>query len=511
MRKIEYRKLAMVAMTFALVGFLAACSGSSSTDDPLAHPGNVMGQVRFDVDPAAGTVNVTPVGSPFSSNTIVGVGNPNVTISTNPATVVWNGSNTIDFDVTIKWNDLANELRNVRIGATDSTDLGVSLTNGDKCGATAWSACPISTNDSAIAWVSDLDSDTPETQTICQPGPINCETSSRRIIHAGCGQVTAHWTLQNAGTGYTFWATLYGDTLQTGNLLADPYYDPYTASIYLRPKKLGAGTLYPAAGAESKTMASGEWFYVSYSVDAPGNGAAFGFDPDLINGPKHIEDTGNIAAWAGGTSSTAVYWFVGSTNPSGLRWDNAVVEANSNNAADPPTAGAAKWLTAGGTKLNLVNDPTGTTAATAGVDGHNVLAETLYSYLNTQGVYKSFSSGFAAGSSFYPNPCGDKAVNPNVCNAGYDGYANLDWHYNNIVLHVKTGLPVGTGSFIEGATDTNQGINAFRTDGGPGSAAAWQVTLVPKSLNWPNWCVILPNSGCEPGLYNQERSYVCVQ
>jgi hypothetical protein len=468
-----------------------------------------MGQLRFDVDPAANTVNVTPVGSPFSGNVIPGnppgSGSiPNITISTTNA--VFTGGNTMDFDVTVAWNNLGSELRNVRIGATDSTDLGVSLVNGDKCGATAWSACPISTNDSAITWVSDLDSDGPMTQTYCQPGPINCTVSNKRIIHAGCGQVKAHWKLQNAGTGYTFWATLYGDSAQTGNLLADPYYDPFTASIYLRPKKLGAGTSLPPPGAESKQMAAGEWFYVQYYVDAPGNGSAFGFDPDLVNGPKHIEDTGNVAAWANGTNSTATYWYVGALNPASIRWDNTAVEANSNTAIDPPTAGAAKWNTAGGTKLQLMNDPNGT------LDGHLATAAAdLYLFVNTQGIWRAITTNMAYATGFYPNPCGDKAVSPNACNAGgRDGFANIDLNYAYIPLRMKVGTPSGKGSFIEQSMDSNSIVIAYKTDGSPfgGSHTA---AAVPRSTNWPNWCVVQPNGGCFAGGYNWERSYVCVQ
>jgi hypothetical protein len=257
----------------------------------------------------------------------------------------------------------------------------------------------------------------------------------------------------------------------------------------------------------SKQMLPGEWFYVQYYVDGSGNGSVFGFDADVVNGPKHIEDTGNVAAWANGTNSTATYWYVGALSPASIRWDNTIVESNSQNALDPPSNGSTKWTTAGGTKLNQLNDPNGTP------DGHvpGAIGE-IFNLSNIQGVWKDATLNFSNFTGFYPNPCGEKATSPNACNpGGRDGFANIDLNFVRIPFRMKTTATAGKGSFIEPAMDSNTIVIAYKTDGAPWSPGAHTAAAVPRSNNWPNWCVVLPNSGCFAGGYNWERSYVCVQ
>jgi hypothetical protein len=108
MLKIGLHKLAVV-VAIAAIGFMAACSSSSSTDDALTHPGdNYMGTMRFDVDPQAGTVDITPVASPWvmTSPKMPGdlAGNiPNVTITSSNASFVGGNHTSVLSDVWVPW------------------------------------------------------------------------------------------------------------------------------------------------------------------------------------------------------------------------------------------------------------------------------------------------------------------------------------------------------------------------------------------------------------------------
>jgi len=335
MLKFELRKLTTAIMFLAVVGMLAACSGSSSTDDALTYPGdNAMGTIRFDVDPAGASVTATPVGSPFTNNTLLGTGAgviPNITITTTGA--VWNGVDTMDFDVTVKNSDAARELSNVRIGVNSSTNLAAKTVNGDRCKNAAWSTC-LPATDPAIVWVADNTLEGPVTKRVCSMLPT-CTDSYLSVIHQGCGAVKAHWTLNSSSAKYTFWATLFADATQTTNLLTDSRYDPYVPSIYMRTYKLDTATSsFPVLGGASNSMKAGEWFYVSYGVDNPGNNAAYTFPySDATNNVQHIEDVGNLAAVASGS-----YYYIGNYYWS-IRFDPAIIELNSNDGSAPGNNG----------------------------------------------------------------------------------------------------------------------------------------------------------------------------
>ena len=494
MLKSGVHKLAVVIAILA-IGFMAACSSSSSTNDALTHPGdNYLGSLRFDVDPQAGTVDVTPVGSPWvmTSPTMPGDGLgsiPNITITSSNA--VFSGGNTMDFDATVKWSDASSELNNVRIGVNASTNLDVVLTNDDNvaCGG-PWSGC-LPANDPAITYVADDPAD----------GRLDTETVA---ISQGCGAVTEHWTLfEGTGLGYKFWADLYGEPFAT-DLTADPRYDQYTASIYLRIFNADPlDATYPVENVETNSVASGEWFYVHYYVDAPGNGQTTGVAgsypyADSTNNANHIEDTENIGRY--GVTVSANYWYVGKLMPWTVRWDPAVIEVNSNMAAEIGISGngLAKFSTAGGTKLRVITD-------WDILNGWNNQVP-AYTTWNAVGLFKQITDVFAATYTpiFYPHP-----------GNGADGFANIEWDVGSIAVRALPALPADTGSSIKVAFDSNTIVFAYGTEATPYTTADDLGKDVLRSFNYPlTWCERIPGGVCGgffQGMYNNDREYICTQ
>jgi len=516
MRKSEFRKLALVILSLAAVGMLAACSGSSSsTDDALSHPGeNYMGSLRFDVDPQAAKVNVTPTGSPWSSTKIPGDGSgniPNVTISTVGAPN-WNaGTGSITFNTKLYWNDPDRELNNVRIGINYSTRPAVVLSNSDKCVGPI-GTCVAGSNDPAITYVSDDLAEGPVSYTFCNsvlPIPT-CVDHGFSTIHQGCGSVTAKFVMtEAAGSPYSFWADLYGDAINVpADLTTDPRYDQYTASIYLRTYKLDpADSSFPAENAATKMVKAGEWFYVHFYVDFSGNNQPVAFDPDLTEGPRHIEDTGNMAAKVNsGFPSTANYWTIGQIMPMTVRWDPAIIEVIGNDTPPtysglPPTAADStvnfRTQGAAGTILKRRVDPQTPPLA----DGYNA-SNFAWTISNSLGMFKCITDKMAPVSGSLP---------PSVGN-GLDGFANIDWNVMYVPIKARNGLASGSGTFIYPAFDSGESIMPFRTDGTPYNAGNWQGAVqVLKSTSWPAWCDLLPNNICDVGQYNMERQYICIE
>lgn len=514
MHKFSYRKHAIAALSILFVGILAACSGASSSDEALSHPGDLMGTMVFDVNPANQSVTITPVGSPYSATKIPGdgLGNiPNVTVTSSNVSYA---ANTIDFWVTLRWSDPASDLFNARIGVNFSTDVDVKNLRDDKCKvgavAQAWSSC-LPGNDPAVVWTSDLATDGAETYTITTAGGSSIQ-GYRNALNAGCGKLSTRWQLNEAsGLNYKFWADLYGDKAPINPLL-DARYSEDTASIFMRTKKLTyATTNIPPAGAEASNMLPNEWFYVQVSGDQPGNNHAHAYIPPLNydaqgfeNGPKHIEDTGNVAQWAGATNTTANYWYVGLWGYM-VRFDNTVVEIASNDGGPAP-AGAFKFCTkaVGGTRLQMIVDTNTTT------DGWNSTTD-AYTAGNGLGFIKVIGNRPASGAALYPNPCNDRALG-NICPAGVrDGYANRDLIMGQIPLHVKATAVAGQGSKIWPAFDSNSYFEADHTDLTPYNANDDYGAETKRSFTWPNWCEVTPASGCVTGQYNMERPYICVQ
>lgn len=491
------RKLTTVIMFLAVVGMMAACSGSSSTDDTLTYPGsNVMGTLRFDVDPSAASVQITPVASGYTTNTIPGDGSGTIAgITITSANAVWNGgTTTLDFDVTVKNTDVARELENVRIGVNSSLNMGAKLVNGDRCKDTAWSSCLPGT-DPALTYVSDSLAENPETRTICTGAGSCTNDSLMTVIFQGCGAVTAHWTL-NAGAAstFTFWATLFGDQFGVADITTDSRYDPYTISTYNRVYKLATNTSsFPGLGTASNSMAKGEWFYVTYGIDFPGNGSAITIADmnDYINNLKHVEDTGNMARYGGD------YFYVGGSNPYTIRWDPALIEVNANDGV-PPGNNLNKFCTAAVlpyTRLKTVTDPNGT------ADGFNVEATALpYTMSNSLGAFleTTGNGGWNSTGPLYP-PVGN----------GLDGYDNLEYNLSYITLRVKLAAVSGTGTSIHASWDTGSFFNGYRTMGTPYNGSDDFFEQVPWTFSWGNRCEKLPGNGCT-GTYNTERTYVCV-
>lgn len=513
MLKAKFSKMAVVVLSIFVVGMLAACAGESSSDDALTHPGdNMLGTMRFDVDPATSSVSVTPVGSPFSGTKIPGDGAgviPNVTIST--SNVAWAGD-TMNFDVTVAWNRADAALNNVRIGANASTNLGVNLTNGDKCGGVAWSTCPLASNDSAVTWVSDLVSDGPEQRTVCTQGG-SCQTQNLVEIHQGCGSVYAHWTLTGSGgASYRFWADLYGDINQMTDITTDPRYSTNTETYFTRVKKMTTTTTrYPAEGADSNQMASGEWFYVHIYLENAGDQAGGPAWTGNVNDPAQmaaIEDSGNIAQYQNGVVSTADYYYVRPA-PWSIRFDPAIVYTNANDGSAPGNS-ALIFKTTKGTQLRTINDP----QVPANTDGWDV---TVLSYTasNKMGILYQLmtNAGYFAIPGRYPNPCG--ATQSGACGPASNGIAGADINLAFIPLQARTGLASGKGSYIKPSMDSYTIPMVYRTYGtyGTGDDSASPIG-VPRSSTWPAWCERMPGGGCTTGgtgSYNLERTYICIQ
>ena len=421
------------------------------------------------------------------------------------------GTGTIDFNTKLEWTNPYNpyyELTNVRIGPRWSTDVNVKTTNSWHCTGT-WSSCWSASTDPSITFVSDNSAEGPVTRRQCNWSGGGCYVAKMTNISAGCGSFMAHWTLvDTAATGYTFWSDLYGD-LHSNAATAPEYFDPYTYSMFLRVHKVGTNTsVYPAEGAESNTMAPGEWFYVHYYVDYPGNNSNYPFDSTFGQGEKHMEDTGNIAAWAGGTNSSANYWFTGSITWS-IRFDPAVVEINSINTNDGPGNGLNTFTTVKGTQMKVINDAQATPLA----DGFDVTSPIIGAQSNRAGFWYEQTTVFAAAKGFLPSPCGRRELGAATCNAtdGYPDGVDLDLGY--IALRIRTTAPSGSGSYIHPAWDSNLYPTAFLTLGKPYDSGYWQNDiLAPRSAKWPAWCSYTANgSSCQTGNYNTDRTFVCVQ
>lgn len=517
MYKIDLRKLTMVLLALAFAGLMTACGGSSSTEEALTTPGdNYLGTLRFDVDPQNGKVEVSRVTAPWSSTKIPGDGQGSSTDwEVSSSNVVWDGTDTIDFDVTFTWRKTTHDVRNVRIGVNASTDMDVSIVNGDRCGSTPWSNC-LPTTDPAITFVADTAADSAETIILCVP-PSQWPTGECVLNYydnlGTCGSITGHWKLQeSSGAGYTFWADVWGDQFPT-DPLQDPRYDENVPTVYLAVYKMDpTDSTYPAPTVESNTMAAGEWFYVRMWLDNTGNNRALAYTSDLVEGPKRVEDTGNIAAWAFGTDPSAWYWYA--ARPSlGFRWDPAILEINStlNSAGDdPPGNGIVKFAATTGTKLRIETDPNGA------ADGRNVddTSQYMYTASNKMGMYKWLAAAsFVANIGFYPNPCGEKAAYPNACNPGFDqgGRANADWDIGWFAVRVREGIASGRGTPIEPLTDTNLYVGAGRTDGTPYTTGDDQLAGTPYSLNYTRSTYIMPRAVQVTGMYNRQRTYICVQ
>lgn len=506
------------AKSLALVGILGAAvlaivviaifvfrSGTqSSTDEALIHPEkNYLGTLKFDIDPRAGSIIIAPAGKPSGADTtaIPGVATINNVMVRPLGPGKWNGeTGSLDFDVQLWWNRKDAELYNVRISPSSSTNMNVRTANSVKCN-NRWSDC-LPDRSPAIVYVADNQSDGPLVERVCFKTAPDCSVRYLTAISAGCNSLVAHWSLQEgSGAKYSFLADLWGDAHPSMPLTSDAFYDRNTASIYLRTFKLGGATGdFPKEGEASNTMAPGEWFYVHYYIDNPGSNQAAAFDQTPGLGDKHIEDTGNIAAWGQGTDSSANYWTVAEAAWS-IRFDPAVIELNSNSTNDLPGNGMSKFTTATGTQLTLINDPNGES------DGYDVTAAG-YLASNSIGIFSSISPRFMAKTGFFPDPCG--TMPGNNCNAG-DGFNNMDWDVGYIPLRVKSSAVTGQGSYIHISWDSRTILTAFRTNGKPYSNSAWFADTLPRSTKWPNWCEQTPRGTCMQGQYNSERTYICVQ
>lgn len=521
MQKFNYRKYAVAALSLIMVGTMAACSGASSTDEALSHPGDVIGTVQFDVNPSASSVTVTPVGSPWTGvgSKVVGNGSgviPNVTITT--SNVSWTDP-TLDFYVKLTWSDPAFDLWNARIQTNSTTNPAAKNLLDDRCtGGVDWGTCLGGANPPAITFVSDVVAEGPESKNVCSPSAV-CSTQYRNNLNAGCGQVNTHWQLNlTGGAGFKFWADLYGDKAPI-DPLQDPRYNEFTATQWMIPRKLTyATTNLPAEGLNSNSMAPNEWFYVHIYEDNPGNNQPFPYyyaeqDSNGANAaflaPQHIEDTGNVAAYAGGVDSSANYWYVGKFNPYTIRFDNTVVEIPANDGGIAPSLASWKFCTAKGTRLSIINDPNGTTD---GWNSQGISSLDAYATSNNIGYIKCLgNTPSSLSASLYPNPCGNPA-NGKSCPAGSrDGLTNADIDYTYVPLHVKATAVAGQTSFILPAFDSNTIMAAYSTEGSPYSGTDWGQT-VARSPTWPNWCEQLPAGICwTTGQYNLSRSYICVQ
>ena len=176
-----------------------------------------------------------------------------------------------------------------------------------------------------------------------------------------------------------------------------------------------------------------------------------------------------------------------------------------------PALPAAKFCTAKGTRLNIINDPNGTTdgwnTSVPLSSGDNYATSNNIGYIKCLGSTPSF-----LGASLYPNPCNNPA-NGMGCPAGSrDGLANADIDYTFVPLHVKATAVSGQTSYILPAFDSNTIMTAYSTEGTPYANATDWGQSVARSPNWPNWCEQLPNGICwTSGQYNLYRSYICVQ
>jgi hypothetical protein len=318
--------------------------------------------------------------------------------------------------------------------------------------------------------------------------------------------MTAHWTLTDTGLGsYTFWATLWGDPAALGDIDSDSRWNTDTATVYTRVYHMGAGG---AKGAAGTTMQPGEWFSVEISIDNPGGGRALPYYYSTTNpgeGIRRMEDTGNVAAWKNGSDWQANYWYMAYAEPWAVRYDPAVIQVNSTfGASDPPGTGNSKFNAKSGTLLMIIYDDN------LAADRMNQQASGVAVSSNSMGFFKHTTIQWPVASFFYPNPCGDFAVNPVACNPGWDGYANADWIVGRMSLMAKWGAS-GLGSRIQPPYDTAFYLAAGSTLGsayiGPDFYAD-----VPRSGSWPEWCEQLPQQSCVPGgQYNLERTYICVQ
>jgi len=623
MLKFELRKLAIFTLSIAVVTMVAACSGSSSSSsksEPLVNPtANYLGAYQFAVDPAAESVQITPVGSPVSTTLIPGNGSGsinNITVSTmhgrniwstftgltktkftnirgvelvsasattplgtgtlayttgtglrwtapgdaagaafTPFTTIgvglvspvitltsgapsattiqvriirgcgtgnlpcmtvtatdaniqitkadpnWNGTDTISFDAKIAWNDPNYELANVRLAVKQYTDNNIKLLNYSQCTGVNWSTC--GGTPAAVTYVSDDSSEGAATYRVCNAAGTCSAGTYYEAILQDCGSVVGHWTLQGTGgAAYKFWAYLYGDKKAVGDITTDVRYDDNEPTIYIRTYKLGTNsTAYPAEGAASKSMAAGEWFYVHYYVDGSGNNRPLPLTGDNNTDVGRIEDTGNLAQYAGGGNSTASYWFVDAVQMAAIHFDPAYLEIMSRgtNPYDPPSQYQNnKFATMRGTVLKTVTNSGTMWAYEAAWTNLTGASST-----NRIGVVNIIGPSYSNATFPYPG-------------SGSRGFATVSGDHFRLTMHAKQG--VQGGAFIRPRYDGTTIIQAKNTMGNPGAPAGvdWAVPRSTQTPGWPNWCYgdMLPNySTCSPlhmSFYNAERQYVCI-
>jgi hypothetical protein len=290
---------------------------------------------------------------------------------------------------------------------------------------------------------------------------------------------------------------MYGQKVQVTSLMADSRYDPQSASIYLRSFKIGTAKTYPVEGAGmgiSGAVKSGEWFYVHYYVDVPGNGSIFAWDSGTVTGQGHIEDTGNRGNPPMGTTTDfSQYWYLGTMSWT-VKFDPAIIQINANDGSGG--SGINKFTTVGGTVMRNITDPNGT------ADGHNTAVDVMTTS-NAMGMANWGTANFAAlAGGPYPGRGNGVDGGPGV---------GVDWDVAYISLRAKTGLTAGQGSSIRIAYDSHTTLTAYRTESSAyNTLGDWGYTLL-KSTNWPNWCELISRGVCDTGQYNAERISICIQ
>lgn len=499
------------AQATAPLGTGALAYTAVGTTITWAAPGDAAG-APVNIGLSNGLVTLTsggPSGTTLTIRVVRGCGTGDNTclpaVNTNDATITisnanpsWNGSDTLSFDAKIAWNDPGFELNNVRLAVQQYTNGDVKLMNYSQCTGVAWSSC--GGTPAAMTYVADALTDGPMTYRNCNTAGLCTTNSFHTSIAQGCGSVVGHWTLsEGTGAAYRFWAYLYGDKKPVGDLASDPRYRDDMGSIYLRPRKLTLGA-YPAPGAVSNSMAPGEWFYVHYYVDASGNSRPIPYDGSL-NGMKSIEDTGNMAAYQGGTNSTATYWFIDGMLMMTLRFDPALLEIMSKgtNPYDPPSNNSVnKLTTAKGTTLRAV---TGSAQL-----GWNILNQwaALANASNRMGMIRMDTGVF---SSTYPVP-----------GNGSRGVVGASWDAGWFAMHAKTGV-TGSGYIRPEYSPATaiMGRNTLGNAASPGGVGQKMERTGIDATSWPNWCWmdLIPNyltcGATHNGFYNADRTYVCIQ
>jgi hypothetical protein len=263
-------------------------------------------------------------------------------------------------------------------------------------------------------------------------------------------------------------------------------------------------------------MYSGEWFYVHYYIDAPGNNRGVPWTDDEIEGPKIIEDTANLARYGGGTNSTANYWYLSDVVPMSIRYDPAIVEINAtDNVNDPPGNGTLTFFAAAGTKLKVITAMPNTNKNQLGWNNDNGKGGYTSSSTasNKMGAFLQISDYW---SNSVPGPAGSYYPWPGDGARGCCGSTQVSWDYGRIALRAKTGLVAGQGSRITISFSSSTTIFSKLTENDPyGGGSVGHLSENMRGSTWPTWCEILPGDNC-PGVnaqtnYNSERTYICIQ